>query len=863
MKKLVIGILAHVDAGKTTLSEGMLYLTGQIKKLGRVDHRNAFLDTHELERERGITIFSKQALFETESCSVTLLDTPGHADFSAEAERAVQVLDYAVMVISGTDGIQAHTETLWRLLGRYNVPAFIFVTKMDVSSRDKDGLMDELRSRFGGQCVDFTGSDWEELALCGDEALEEYSAAGAVTDGTIARLTAQRALFPCFFGSGLKLDGVDALIDGVDRYTVQPDYPAAFAARVFKIARDEKGGRLTFLKITGGVLRVRDTLRCIGRDGVEAEEKISQLRLYSGAKYTAAETVSAGAVCAAAGLTATFPGQGLGAEAGDVIPVLEPVLRYRILPPADCDPLTLLPKLRQLEEEDPLLRIVWDARSREIGVQLMGTVQTEILRRLVKERFDLDVTVDAGRILYRETIAAPVEGVGHFEPLRHYAEVHLLLTPLPGGSGVQLAADCPEGVLDRSWQRLILTHLAEKQHRGVLTGAPLTDVRITLIAGRAHPKHTEGGDFREAACRAVRQGLMRAESLLLEPWYAFRLEVPPAELGRAISDIRAMNGTFSSPEDAGELTALSGRAPVAALRDYAAAVAAYTHGRGKFFCRPDGYEVCADAAAVVGAANYAPEADLENTPDSVFCAHGAGFPVKWDRVREYMHLDTGLDRDRTAAEPPLLRARSLDIDEKELEAIMDREFGPIRRPMYSARQYNAAAESAERQAPAKKEYLLVDGYNVIFAWPSLSIIAQDNLDLARRQLADILANYRGYTKCELVLVFDAYRVPGGEGSREDYHGIHVAYTKMGETGDAYIEKLADDIGKNYAVRAVTSDALVQLSAFRSGILRTGAREFENEVAWVLARIDEALGQLDGSMRGEKIGDKVNFNGKQQ
>lgn len=861
MKKLVIGILAHVDAGKTTLSEGILYLTGQIKKLGRVDHRNAFLDTHALERERGITIFSKQALFETENCSVTLLDTPGHADFSAEAERAVQVLDYAVMVISGTDGVQAHTETLWRILRRYDVPSFIFVTKMDVSSRGKAGLMEELRSRFGEQCVDFTGPDHEEIALCGDAALEEYSSAGRVSDLEIAKLVKARALFPCFFGSGLRLDGVEALIDGIDRYMVQPDYPAEFGARVFKISRDEKGGRLTFIKLTGGTLRVKSALRYRGKDGEVMEEKVNQIRLYSGEKYTAAEAVSAGTVCAVTGLTAAFPGEGLGLEFADTVPVLEPVLTYRVLLPSGCDPLSMLPKLRQLEEEDPLLHIVWSSRLREIHVQLMGAMQTEILKRIVLERFDVPVEVDAGHIMYRETIAAPAEGVGHFEPLRHYAEVHLLLEPLPRGGGVEFSADCPEDVLDRNWKHLILTHLSEKQHLGVLTGSPITDMKITLIAGKAHPKHTEGGDFREATYRAVRQGLMGAESLLLEPYYAFRLEVPPTELGRAINDIRAMNGSFSSPEDVGALMVITGRAPVAAMRDYAASVAAYTHGRGKFFFHPDGYEVLRDAASVISEYAYSPEADLDNTPDSVFCAHGAGFPVKWDKVPEYMHIDTGFGRDKTAQNLPILRARSFDIDEKELEAIMDREFGPIRRPMYSSRQCNSA-DSEKRDTTVKKEYLLVDGYNVIFAWPELAAIAKDNLDLSRRRLADMLANYRGYTKCELVLVFDAYKVPGGSGSKEDYHGIHLAYTKMGETGDAYIEKLADDIGKNYAVRVVTSDSLIQLSAFRSGVLRTSAREFENEVSWVLSRIDAAMDRMDGGMRAEKIGDKVNYNGKQ-
>lgn len=859
MKKLVIGILAHVDAGKTTLAEGLLYLTGRIKKLGRVDRRDTFLDTHELERERGITIFSKQALLETENCGITLLDTPGHADFAAETERAVQAMDYAIMVISGTDGVQAHTETLWKLLERYGVPVFIFVTKMDVSGRERGYLMENLRSRLDGACVDFTGPDYESAAMCGEEALESFAGTGSVPDSELAELIRRRALFPCWFGSGLKLDGVEELLDGLDRFTVQPVRSQDFGARVIKISRDERGGRLAYMKITGGVLRVKDVLRYEGRDGRTYEEKANQLRIYSGAKYETAESVSAGTVCAVSGLAAVYAGQGLGRETGSVSPVLEPVLTYRVLLPEGCDALAMLPELRELEEEDPLLRVVWNSGLREIYVQLMGSVQTEVLRRLVKDRFGVDIKVDAGRIMYRETIAAPMEGVGHFEPLRHYAEVHLLLEPLPRGSGMEFCADCPEDMLERPWQRLILTHLAEKQHLGVLTGSPLTDVKITLTAGRAHPKHTEGGDFREATYRAVRQGLMRAESLLLEPYYSYRLEVPPAELGRAINDVRAMNGVFSSPESAGEFAVITGRAPVAAMRDYAASVASYTHGRGRFSCRPDGFEVCRNAGSVIAGIAYEPESDLENTPDSVFCAHGAGFTVKWDKVCEYMHVDTGFGRPAQPEAAPILRSRSLDIDEKELEAIMDREFGPIRRPVYSARTYNSAA--APDPPTPKKEYLIVDGYNVIYAWDELAAIARDNLDLARRRLADILANYRGYTRCELILVFDAYRVPGGAGEREDYHGIMIAYTRQGETGDQYIEKLADDIGKNYSVRVVTSDSLVQLSAFRSGILRTSAREFQGEAAWVLRRIDEAIAAMDDASRGEKIGDRVNYYGK--
>lgn len=859
MKKTVIGILAHVDAGKTTLAEAMLYLTGKIKAPGRVDRRNTYLDTHALERERGITIFSKQAMLSFPNSSVTLLDTPGHADFSAETERAIQVLDYAVVVISGTDGPQAHTETIWRLLRRYNVPAFIFVTKMDIGSCVKPQVMAELKNRLDQQCVDFTAPDHEELAMCDEQALEGFTASGAVADGEIARLIRERKLFPCFFGSGLKLSGVENFIAALDRYTLQPDYPPEFSARVFKIMRDAQENRLTFMKITGGSLSVRSPLKYIGKDGREYDEKAGQLRLYSGAKVDTPALASAGDVIAVTGLTGTFPGQGLGrADAG--APVLEPVLSYRIILPQGCDPLTALPKLRELEDEDPMLRIQWNQALCEIDAQLMGKIQIEVLRRLIEDRFGIKTDVDSGRIMYRETIAAPVEGAGHYEPLRHYAEVHLLMEPLPRGSGLVFAANCSEDVLSRNWQRLILTHLEEKQHLGVLTGSPITDMKITLVAGRAHEKHTEGGDFRQATYRAVRQGLMMAESILLEPYFSFRLEVPTEQIGRAISDVRAMGGEFSSPESCGAMSVLKGRAPAAALGGYAADVTAYTRGLGRLSCISDGYEPCRDQALAVAAIGYSPESDLENTPDSVFCAHGAGFSVKWDKVSEYMHLSTGLGRDKSTPDAPILRMANLSIDEKELEAIMDREFGPIRRPMYTRPQ--TASDSQVIRPAAKKEYLIVDGYNVIFAWPELKALAEDDLSLARRQLKDILANFRGYTKCELVLVFDAYKVAGGEGSKTDYNGIHVAYTKQGETGDAYIEKLARDIGKNYAVRVVTSDSLVQLSAFGSGVLRTSAAEFENEVGWVMSQIENVIGRMNLDMRGEKLGDRLDINGKQ-
>ena len=846
MKHLTIGILAHVDAGKTTLSEAMLYLTGKIRKLGRVDHRDTFLDTHDLERARGITIFSKQALFTAGDSAVTLLDTPGHVDFSPEAERVLQVLDYAILVISGTDGVQAHTETIWTLLRRYKVPTLVFVTKMDVANTDEAALMAGIRARLGEACVDFSAplpQRDEAAAMLDEQALDAYMAAGTVPDGEIVRLIKERKLFPCWFGSGLKLDGVEELLDGLTRYTAPETYPPVFAARVYKIGRDAQGNRLTYLKVTGGTLSVRMAVRYLplrGRSPVE--EKISQIRLYSGQKFDTADAVPAGQVCAVTGLTATWPGQGLGAEPDGDAPYLTPAMGYRIVLPKGCDARVMLPKLKLLEEEEPQLHILWQEGLGEIHVQLMGAVQIEVLKSLIKDRFDVDVDIDTGRVLYRETIAGPVEGVGHFEPLRHYAEVHLLLEPGEPGSGIVLDTVCPEDLLDRNWQRLILTHLEEKQHLGVLTGSPLTDVKITLLAGRAHLKHTEGGDFRQATYRAVRQGLMQAKSVLLEPWYAFRLEVPADQIGRAITDIRTMGGVHDSPVPAGEdRMALEGAAPVSAMGDYAVQLAAYTGGRGRFTCHVEGCRPCRDQEAVVQAIGYDPEADLENTPDSVFCAHGGGFTVKWDKVREYMHLDSGL---KDPAQPPeeaapQVRRQNLDIDDKELEAIMVREFGPIRRKQYAAAQVNSAV-GIELAARKTKEHIIVDGYNVIFAWDELKALAGQGLDLARHKLLDMLANYQGYTKCDLAVVFDAYKVPGGQGSRDSVGAVHVAYTKEGETADMYIERLVNDIGKNETVRVVTSDRLVQLGAFRSGVLRTSSGEFKAEVDWVLEQIAQAV-----------------------
>ncbi len=842
-KNTVLGILAHVDAGKTTLSEAMLYLSGKLKTLGRVDHRDSFLDTHSLERQRGITIFSKQAILPLGDGSLTLLDTPGHVDFSAEAERTLSVLDCAVLVISGTDGVQAHTETLWKLLERYRVPTFLFITKMDLPGPGKEALMGELTARLSEHCVDFGAPEdarLENVALCDEAAMEEYLADGVIGDETIRALMAGRKLFPCFFGSGLRTEGVRELLDALEQYAPRPEYGPDFAARVYKISRDAQGNRLTWLKVTGGSLKVRSLLRYSDAAGETAEEKISQLRLYSGTKFETAEEIGAGWVCAALGLSATRPGQGLGAEADAEAAVLEPVMSYRLRLEKGTDPMFLLPKLMQLDQEDPQLHVVWNDQAGEISVQLMGKIQAEIFKSLVKDRFDTEIELDAGHILYRETIKNTVEGVGHFEPLRHYAEVHLLLEPLPAGSGLSFDSIVPEDALDRNWQRLILTHLAEKQHRGVLTGAPITDMRITLAAGKAHLKHTEGGDFRQATYRAVRQGLMQAESVLLEPWYSFALEVPAEQIGRAITDVRAMNGTFSSPEEHGEYLRLEGAAPAAKLTNYMEELVAWSHGRGRLSLTPCGYRPCAEQKRIVEEIGYEPERDEANPADSVFCSHGAGVNIRWNEVPAYMHLESVLKpRQEDSAPQPVRRWRSLSIDERELEAIMEREFGPIRRPEYRARQVNAAVNEVS-QISNRKEYIIVDGYNLIFAWDELKALAAERLDLARERLMDILSGYAGFTGAKLVLVFDGFRTPGNPGSRTEYHNISVAFTKDGETGDAYIERLVNEIGKNYAVRVVTSDNLIRVSALRSGVLRCSSGEFKGEAEWVLAQIEEVL-----------------------
>ena len=855
MKKLVIGILAHVDAGKTTLSEALLYESGAIRRLGRVDHKDAFLDTDAMERERGITIFSKQAVLPLEDTEVTLLDTPGHVDFSAETERTLRVLDCAVLVVSGTDGVQAHTRTLWRLLERYGVPVLLFVNKMDLAGADRTAVLEELRQRLGAGCVDFGAAPEqvaEEAAVCGEAALEEFLETGAVTDGTLRQLVGERALFPCFFGSALKLEGVKALLEGLERYAPAPAYPAEFGARVYKISRDGQGARLTHLKVTGGTLRVKDLLR---GPGGAWEEKADQLRIYSGAKFKTVEEAPAGTVVAVTGLSRSLPGEGLGFEGQWTGPVLSPVLTYQVQLAEGTDPHTALLKLRQLEEEDPQLHVSWSEAAKELRVQLMGEVQLEILGRLLRDRFGMEVTFGTGAILYRETIAAPAIGIGHFEPLRHYAEVHLLLEPLPRGSGLVFASRCPEDQLDRNWQRLILTHLVEKEHLGVLTGSPITDLKITLLAGRAHDKHTEGGDFRQATYRAVRQGLMSARSVLLEPWYAFRLELPAAQVGRAISDLQRMNGETDPPETFGEETVLTGAAPVAALRDYAREVTAYTRGQGRLFCQSGGYRPCADQEAVAEALGYDPDRDVENTADSVFCAHGAGYNVKWDQVPFMAHVSSGVSlEEEEEPEPEPQPRRAMDYagtlaQDKELQSIFERTYGPVKQRSFQPPpkpRRPASGETDEKRSipprPTGPEYLLVDGYNIIFAWDELKTIARENLDAARKALCDILCNYQGYRKCRVILVFDAYKVKGGQGSVEKYHNIRLVYTKEAETADAYIERATYEIGKHHRVRVATSDGPEQLIILGHGALRLSASAFRAEVEEVQGRIADVLAQ---------------------
>ena len=849
MKRLTVGILAHVDAGKTTLTESLLYLAGNIRKLGRVDHGDAFLDTDILERERGITIFSKQAILRHGDLELTLLDTPGHVDFSSEMERAVQVLDYAVLLISGTDGVQGHTETLWRLLERHRVPTFIFVNKMDQPDTDRQKLMEQLCARLSDGCADFGDMDAvaEQASLCDEALLERYLEGKLPSADELSALIVERKLFPCFFGSALKLEGVEELLNGLEHYSMEPEWPEQFAARVFKIGRDDKGERLTWLKLTGGKLKARELIR-----GNDWEEKVNQIRLYSGSKFTAADEVGAGTVCAVTGLSQTCAGQGLGVETDWDGPELEPVLLYQVIPPEGYDIHTLLKQMRILEEEDPQLRVEWDERLGELRVRLMGEVQLEVLTRVMAQRFGADVTFGTGSIVYLETIAAPVVGMGHFEPLRHYAEVHLLLEPLERGSGIQIDTACSEDVLDRNWQRLILTHLVEKQHLGVLTGSPITDIKLTLLTGRAHLKHTEGGDFRQATYRAIRQGLMRAKSVLLEPWYSLRLEVPQDCVGRAMTDIQRMGGTFEGPEQMGEMAVLTGSVPVSELGGYWSEVAAYTQGRGRLSCTVEGYRPCHNEEEVVAAIGYEAERDTANPADSVFCSHGAGVNIPWNEVPDHVHLDSGWrseeeqqEEEQVVCRIPAMSYESHAALEKELEAIFVRTYGPVKPRAFQS--------AAKRAAPVKEkpwkglkraygdEYLLVDGYNIIHAWDDLRKIAREDLDGARIRLIDRLRNYQGWKKNRVIVVFDAYKVKGNAGSVERMGDLSVVYTKEAETADMYIEKTSYALSKDNRVRVATSDGLEQMIILGHGAVRVPATELEYELKQVEAEIRRAIG----------------------
>ncbi len=819
-------LLAHVDAGKTTLSEALLFRSGARRTLGRVDHRDAFLDTHALERSRGITIFSKQAIFETEHRQITMVDTPGHVDFSAETERILPVLDCAVLVISGTDGIQAHTLTLWRLLERYQVPVILFINKMDLPGIPRETLMQQLQSQLSPGCIDFGQGEEqiaESAAMCDEALLEAYLETGSVTEGNLRSLFFHRRLFPCCFGSALKLQGVEELLELLDRFAPDPEYPAEFAARVFKISRDPQGNRLTWVKLLGGSLKVRSLLHYVNQSGEAVEEKAVQLRQYSGEKFTAPEEIFAGQIAAITGLTATWAGQGLGCAQSSLPPLLEPVMTYRVNLPKGVDPATAYPRLRQLEEEDPQLHLVQEGG--QLHVQIMGKVQLEIFRSLVAQRFGMDITLDDQRIFYKETIANTVEGVGHYEPLRHYAEAHILLEPLPRGSGLVLDTVCPTDVLDGQYQKLILTHLGEKVHKGVLTGSPITDMKLTLLVGKAHLKHTEGGDFRQATYRAVRQGLMQARSVLLEPWYDFTLTMPTEQIGRAITDFKAMGGQMDAPEAQGGISTLTGQVPAAEVRDYAETLAAYTQGRGRLQLTLHGYLPCHNTEEVVAQLGYDPEADTENTPDSVFCAHGAGFLVKWNQVRDYMHLESGLRQEKA----PQLIPRNVWGEDRELEKIMEREFGNRQRPLYRARAEEIPATQTLAIRPPRETYIIVDGYNIIFAWDALAETARSDLDAARRQLLDILSSYAGFTKCRMVVVFDGYKRKGNPGEKSVLNNLQVVYTREGETADQYIESLASEIGSNYCVKVASNDSLIQLSAFRSGTLRLSAGELEQMV----------------------------------
>ena len=890
MRKLVVGILAHVDAGKTTLAEGLLYQTGSIRKLGRVDHKNAFLDNYELEKERGITIFSKQAVLTYKDIEITLLDTPGHVDFSAEMERTLQVLDYAILVISGSEGVQGHTETLWRLLLRYNIPVFIFINKMDLEGTDRQKLTEELKGALSEGCVDFSDNQdpilfMENLAVCDENLLHYYIEHGKIETDDIAKLIYNRKAYPCYFGSALKQDGVLEFLDGLREYTLNIKYPEEFSARVYKIARDDQGNRLTYMKITGGSLKVKMSvtnrkaqLMTDKNPNDIWEEKVNQVRMYSGSRYENLDEINAGAVCAVTGLTKTYPGEGLGIEEDLDMAILKPVLTYQLLLPPETNAFQMLLLLREMEEEDPTLHIIWYEQLQEIHVQLMGVVQIEVLISLISERFGLEVEFGPGNILYKETIGQAVVGVGHFEPLRHYAEVHLLMEPLEAGTGLIFESKCSEDILDRNWQRLILTHLEEKEHIGVLTGSPITDMKITLISGRAHLKHTEGGDFRQATYRAIRQGLRKTENVLLEPYYHFKLEAPSDNIGRAMSDIQNMKGSFEPPLIEGDKAILIGNAPVATMGGYQTEANAYTRGRGSLFCTLAGYQPCHNEEEVIEKTGYNSELDPDNPTGSVFCTHGAGFIVAWDQVENYMHIensmkelypdkiksenpdtssdvdfDSVLNQESLASKPSKILTDSWQED-KELEEIFSRTFGPVKQSaIYTPSRLgyeknpNLSNPSQERDEQYKKgnkskvyalEYLLVDGYNIIFSWEELNELAKANMDAARYRLMDILSNYQGFRKCKVILVFDAYKVKGGVGSIQKYHNIDVVYTKEAETADQYIEKVTHEIARDNHVTVATSDALEQLIILGKGANRLSANDFKDEILRVNNTIRE-------------------------
>ncbi|WP_434310211.1 NYN domain-containing protein [Hominifimenecus sp. rT4P-3] len=862
-KHICIGILAHVDAGKTTLAESILYLTGRIRKLGRVDHKDAFLDTNALERARGITIFSKQAIFSLGDTTVTLLDTPGHVDFSAEMERTLPVLDYAILVVSAADGVSGHVRTLWQLLSQYQIPTFLFINKMDQEGADSQTILAELGKQLDERCVDFSeasenSSFFENLAMCDELLLDKYLEQGMLENHDIAEKIQQRKIFPCYFGSALKLTGVGEFLKGLSSYTKSSSFGNAFGAKVYKISRDSQGNRLTHMKITGGILKVKMPLtnqtqnpdpktgRPTENDDIW-EEKVDQIRLYSGVTFQSVDEVPAGTICTVTGLSHTYSGQGLGCEPSSQLPVLEPVMTYRVLLPEGCDVHQAFSKLSQLEEEEPLLHMVWEEQTGEIHARLMGEVQIEILKSTILERFGLSVAFDTGSIVYKETIRRAVEGAGHFEPLRHYAEVHLLMEPGEPGSGLQFASECSEDLLDRNWQRLILTHLEEKKHRGILTGAELTDTKITLISGRAHPKHTEGGDFRQATYRAVRQGLKQAGCVLLEPIYEFRLELPADKIGRAISDIQNRHGQFSPPEILGEKAVLTGTAPVATMQGYQMELISYTKGEGTLACTVKGYEPCHNAEEVIAASGYDEEADLENPSGSIFCSHGAGVFIPWDQVASHMHLEyrkiqtPPLPANSPISAPSPTFRSSFSAEDKELEAIFTRTYGPDRRAERTLpSRLDAAPRFHQKQAQKEpqKEYLLVDGYNIIFSWEELKDLARENIEGARNLLADILCNYQGFKKNTVILVFDAYKVKGNPGEVQNYHNIYIVYTKEAETADQYIEKTVHELGRKYTVTVATSDALEQVIILGQGASRLSAPGLREEIEAARVEIQE-------------------------